>query len=112
MHMHYLCIYKIHEGLQRTITLTELATSSPYFSIINVNLEDIHVFARSDEIPSLPVQDTKENGRMVVKTVYPLKQCVGGIMKVLLCPQHFFLHVYGKNFQQSRASNSEANSWI
>ena len=59
MHMHYLCIKKIHEELQRATTLTEL-TPSPYFSIINTYPEDINVFARSDEIPSLPVQDIKE----------------------------------------------------
>ena len=41
--------------LERAITLTELAPS-PYFSIINVHLVDINVFAKSDEIPSLPVQ--------------------------------------------------------
>ena len=45
--------------LQRAITLTELAPS-PYFSIINVHLVDINVFAKSDEIPSLPVQVIKE----------------------------------------------------
>ena len=45
--------------LQRAITLIEL-TPSPYFSIINVHLVDINVFAKSDEIPSLPVQVIKE----------------------------------------------------
>ena len=45
--------------LQRAITLTELAPS-PYFSIITVHLVDINVFAKSDEIPSLPVQVIKE----------------------------------------------------
>ena len=45
--------------LQRAITLTELAPG-PYFSIINVNLVDINVFAKSDEIPSSPVQVIKE----------------------------------------------------
>ena len=33
---------------------------SPYFSIMNVCLEDINVFARFDEIPSLPVENIKE----------------------------------------------------
>ena len=37
MHMHYLCINKIHKELQRAMTLIELAPS-PYFSIINVYL--------------------------------------------------------------------------
>ena len=43
--------------LQRAITLIEFAPS-PYFSItcINVHLVDINVFAKFDEIPSLPVQ--------------------------------------------------------
>ena len=45
--------------LQRAITQTQL-TPSPYFSIINVHLMDINVFAKSDEIPSLPVQVIKE----------------------------------------------------
>ena len=45
--------------------LTELAPS-PYFSIINVHLVDISVFAKFYEIPSLPFQDTEKpkcNGR-------------------------------------------------
>ena len=46
--------------ITKGITLTELALS-PYFSIINVYLEDINVFARFDEIPSLPVENIKEN---------------------------------------------------
>ena len=57
------CLFKIlkknqnvlDKELQRAITLTELAPS-PYFSIINVHLVDIKVFAKYDEIPSLPVQ--------------------------------------------------------
>ena len=40
-------------------SLMELAPS-PYFSVINVHLVDISVFAKSDEIPSLPVQVIKE----------------------------------------------------
>ena len=32
----------------------------PYFSIINVYLEDINVFARFDEIPTLLVENIKE----------------------------------------------------
>ena len=45
---------KNNEGQQ---LLIELAPS-PYFSItcINVHLVDINVFAKFDEIPSLPVQ--------------------------------------------------------
>ena len=61
------CLFKIlktnqnvvDKELQRAITLTELAHSS-YFSIINVHRVDINVFAKSDEIPSLPVQVIKE----------------------------------------------------
>ena len=45
--------------LQRSITLKEFAPS-PYFSIINVHLVDINVFAKSDKIPPLPVQVIKE----------------------------------------------------
>ena len=66
MKLHH-CLFKIlrknqnvvDKELQRIITLTELAPS-PYFSIINVHLVDINVFAKSDEIPSLPVQVIKE----------------------------------------------------
>ena len=61
------CLFKISrknqtvvdKELQRTITLTELATN-PYFSIINVHLVDINVFAYPDEVPSLSVQVIKE----------------------------------------------------
>ena len=47
---------------QRAITLIEL-TPSPYFSIINVHLVNINVFAKFDEIPSLPVQIIKEKAK-------------------------------------------------
>ena len=57
--MHYLCINKMHQELQRAITLTELAPS-PFYSNTNVHLMDKNVFAKFDEIPSLPVQDIKE----------------------------------------------------
>ena len=40
-------------------SIAELSPS-PIFSIINVHLVDINVFAKSDEIPSLPVQVIKE----------------------------------------------------
>ena len=61
------CLFKIlkknqnvvDKELQRAITLRELAPN-PYFSIINVHLVDINVFAKSDEIPSIPVQVIKE----------------------------------------------------
>ena len=51
------CLFKIlrknqnavEKELQRVITLIELAPS-PYFSIINVHLVDINVFAKFDEI--------------------------------------------------------------
>ena len=57
------CLFKIlkknqnvvDKELHRAITLIELAPS-PYFSIINIHVVDINVFAKSDEIPSLPVQ--------------------------------------------------------
>ena len=56
------CLFKVllkknqnveDKELQRALTLTELAPS-PYFSIINVHLVDINMFAKSDEIQSLP----------------------------------------------------------
>ena len=56
-HMHYLCIKKC---IQRAIT--EL-TPSPFYSNTNVHLVDINVFAKSDEIPPLPVQDIKEKAK-------------------------------------------------
>ena len=54
-HMHYLYIIKMHQELQREITLTEMAFS-PFYSNTNVHLVYINVFAKFDEIPSLPVQ--------------------------------------------------------
>ena len=63
----------LDKELQRAITLTEL-TPSPYFSIINVHLMDINVFAKFYEIPSMPFQDIKPKcrGRTDnMKTVYP-----------------------------------------
>ena len=45
--------------ITRAITLTELA-SSPFYANTNVHLVDINMFAKFDEIPSLPVQDIKE----------------------------------------------------
>ena len=71
---------------------TELAPS-PYFSIKNVHLVDINVFAKFDEIRSLPFQDIKErpigrgqkDRRTYVKIVYPPtphKQFAGGIIMV------------------------------
>ena len=64
------CLFKIlkknqnvvNKELQSAITLTELAPS-PYFSIINVHLVDINVFAKSDEIPPLPVKVIKEKNK-------------------------------------------------
>ena len=49
----------VGKELQRAITILELAPS-PYFSIINVHLVNINVFAKFHEIPSLPVQVIKE----------------------------------------------------
>ena len=50
LHMHYLCINKMHYELQRAITLIELAPG-PFYSNSNVHLVDINVFAKFDEIP-------------------------------------------------------------
>ena len=47
------------KDLFRAITLTELAPS-PFYSNTNVHLVDINVFAKLDEIPSLPVQVIKK----------------------------------------------------
>ena len=51
-------INKMHEELQRAITLTELAPSH-FISNTNVHFVDINVFGKFDKIPSLPVQDIK-----------------------------------------------------
>ena len=48
---------------QRAITRTELAPN-PYFSNINDHLVDINVFAKFDEIPSLPFQDIRERPKL------------------------------------------------
>ena len=56
--MHYLCI-KYMKNYKGLLTLIELAPS-PYFSTINVYLEDINVFVRFDDIPSLTVANIKE----------------------------------------------------
>ena len=61
------CLFKIlrknqnvvEKELQRAITLTKLAPG-PYFSITNVQLVDINVFAKFDEIPSLLVEVIKK----------------------------------------------------
>ena len=49
-HMHYLCTNKRHTKGNNS----ELAPD-PYVSTVNVHLVDINVFAKFDEIPSLPV---------------------------------------------------------
>ena len=46
---------------------------SPYFSIMNIYLVDINVFAKLDEIPSLPVQDIKEKA---ICTIYACTQSI------------------------------------
>ena len=51
-------ITKANKGQQ--LSMNRHPAPSPYFSIINVYLEDINVFARFDEIPSLPVENIKE----------------------------------------------------
>ena len=64
------CLFKIlkknqnvvDKELQRAITLTALAPSL-YFSIINVYLVVNNVFAKSDEIPSLPDQVIMEKSK-------------------------------------------------
>ena len=68
----------VDEELQRTITLTELAPG-PYFSIINVHLVDINVFAKSDEIPSLPVQVIKEQVAQRAMITHLSPMCHGQI---------------------------------
>ena len=74
LHMHYLCINKMHQELQRALTLTELAPS-PYFSNTNVHLVDSNVFAKFDEIPSLPVQDIKEKPKCCGQRITKVNNC-------------------------------------
>ena len=76
------CLFKL---LRKTQT-QELARSH-YFSIINVHLVDINMFAKFYEIPSLPFKDIENpkrrertdggiDGRMDVKKVYiPPRTC-------------------------------------
>ena len=52
-------------------TLVKELAPSPYFSIINVHLVDINVFAKFYEIPSLPFQGKTKMSRTDVKTIYP-----------------------------------------
>ena len=98
------CALSMHKqnplSITRAITLIELDPNS-YFFIINVYLEDINVFARSDEIPSLPVENMKDKPKCCrwtdrgtdgwtqtdMKTVYPPPTHTvcsggGGIMEV------------------------------
>ena len=67
--------------LQMATTLKELAPN-PYFSIINVHLVDINVFAKFYEIPSMSFKDIvkpKRHGLTDVKTVYtPTNTVCGG----------------------------------
>ena len=51
---------------QNELTLTELAPG-PFYSNTNVHLVDINVSAKSDEIPSLPVQEKRKNQNVVDK---------------------------------------------
>ena len=60
------CLFKIlrktkcHRQRIRKGNNAKEMVPSPYFSIVNVHLVDINVFAKFDEIPSLPVQVIKE----------------------------------------------------
>ena len=49
--------------LQRAVTLQNWSLALIFF-IINVHLVDINVSAKSDEIPSLPVQVIKEKPKL------------------------------------------------
>ena len=71
------CLFKIFrrkqnvrdKELQSAITLTKLAPS-PFYYNTNVQLVDINVFARFDEIPTLSVQDILEKNKMSWKNNY------------------------------------------
>ena len=58
--MHYHSISIIHIILQRVITLIEIASSSPYFSIKSIYVVDINMFARLYEISTKTLQDINE----------------------------------------------------
>ena len=49
--------------VDKSLSITMLANMSPYFSITNVHLVDINVFANFYEIPSLPFQDIEKRKR-------------------------------------------------
>ena len=74
------CLFKIlrknqnvvDKELQRAITLNRIGPSA-HFSILNVHLVDINVFAKFYEIPLLPFQDIEKpkcRGQMDMKTIY------------------------------------------
>ena len=79
------------------ITLKKLAPK-PYFSIINVHLVDINVFAKFYEIPSMSFKDIvkpKHHGLTDVKTVYtPTNTVCGGIITKYTC--RLFVHYFPK----------------
>ena len=51
-------------------------TPSPYLPILYVQIVDINVFAKSDEIPLLCVQDIKEKTKCRVLTIYELQRAI------------------------------------
>ena len=59
----------MHQELQRAITQTELAPG-PFYSNTNVHLVDINVFAKSDEIPSLPVKILRKKPKCCGQRTY------------------------------------------
>ena len=64
-----------HQELQREITLIELAPN-PYYLFISICLVDMKVFAKFDEIPSMPLEDIKKTLSMHAYTK-PLRMIKG-----------------------------------
>ena len=53
--------YALSIHKQNALSITKGNNPSPFYSNTNVHLIEISVFAKVDEIPSLPVQCTEEN---------------------------------------------------
>ena len=83
--IHFLYVLSMHK--QNPFRITKGNNSnriSPYFSVINIHLMDINVFANFDKISSLPVQDMEKPKKSWtnVKTAYPQQKVCRGCNKI------------------------------
>ena len=84
----------MHYVLQRALTLTELA-SIPYFSITNYYIVDIIVFAKFDEIPSLPFQYSPHMHYLCINKIYKALQRALTLIELAPCP-YYVLPIKGE----------------